>query len=89
MERDGYYDVYKFRGVPPKVKEKLETGEASSLVLVSMFSNIAHKYRLGKDVLRGTFSTYFLQQRHPMHPLVDKVLVKLRDTGILLKFRLK
>ncbi len=71
------------------MKLKLENGEASSLVLVSMFANIAHKYRLGTDVLRGTFSTYFLQQRHPMHPLVNKLVVKLRDTGILLKFRLK
>lgn len=81
-ERDGYYDVRLIKGVPRELKRKLETGEASSIIPVSLFPKLAHKYRLGTDVLMSSFNTYYIQLRHPLKTKINGYLSMLTDSGI-------
>ncbi len=86
-DRDGYYDQLPQSIEHPKLKDKLEKGEASSIVMVSLYPKMQHKYRLGTDVLMDTFSTYYMRRRHPIKKLVDMQMGILTDAGITLHIK--
>ncbi len=89
LERDGYYNLKVLKGVPPEIREKLETGEASSIIPEVLFPKLEHKYRLGSDILIRSFNTYYMQMKHPLKAEIDKSLLMIIEGGIPEHIRLK
>ncbi len=90
MDKDGLYP-FRTTGerLPPHLEKKLEIGEASSSIMESLFYSYydQRKYRLGRETLLSSFSTYYMQHRHPLKQDIDTLLGQMTDSGIMLHIK--